>query len=123
MFQYEAKIIRIVDGDTLWLDIDLGFRLHHEIDVRLARIDTPETVYYKAQGITNAAMEFVNQCCPCGSTCIVDISKPDKYGRYLAEIRFLPGETDRRKILDGGRVLNDELVRGGFAKHYMGGKK
>jgi len=123
MFQYEAKIIRIVDGDTLWMDIDLGFCIHHQIDVRLARIDTPETVYFKLGGIEDKAKNYVMNCVPPGATCIVDISKPDKYGRFLADVRFLPGEIDRAKILAGGRCLNDELVRGGFAKPYAGGKK
>ena len=123
MYQYSAQIVRVVDGDTITLDIDLGFHLHNTVDVRLARIDTPETVYYKLEGIVDEAKNFVEALVPVGSTCIVDITRPDKYGRYLAEIRFLPGVIDKRLILDGGRILNDELVRAGLAKRYMGGKK
>lgn len=123
MFQYEAKIIRIKDGDTLTLDVDLGFHIRHEIDVRLARIDTPEIVNYGPAGIVDPAKSFVEQCCPPGSTCVVNISRAEKYGRWLAEIYFAIGETDRNKILQNPRVLNDELVRGGFAKPYSGGKK
>lgn len=123
MFQYEAKVIRIVDGDTLWLDIDLGFRLHIQTDVRLAHINTPETVNYSLQGISDPAAAYVSECVPPGASCVVEISRPDKYSRWLATIFFLPGEVDRAKILAGPRVLNDELVKRGFAKHYEGGKK
>jgi micrococcal nuclease len=123
MFQYEARIIRIKDGDTLVIDVDLGFKIRHEIDVRLARIDTPEIVNWGLGGIEDPAKNYVTQCCPVGSVCVVNISRAEKYGRWLAEIFFQPGETDRMKILQNPRVLNDELVRGGFAKAYSGGKK
>jgi len=123
MFQYEARIIRIVDGDTLILDVDLGFKIHHEVTVRLARIDTPETVNYSARGIADPAKIYTENHCPVGSVCVVEISRAEKYGRWLAEILYLPGEVDRVKILANPHVLNDELVRGGFAKSYSGGKK
>lgn len=123
MFQYEARIIRIKDGDTLTIEVDLGFHIRHEIDVRLARIDTPEIVNYGLDGVNDPAKAYVQQCCPPGSVCVVNISRAEKYGRWLAEIFFCPGETDRMKILQDPRVLNDELVSGGFAKPYSGGKK
>lgn len=123
MFQYEAKIKRIVDGDTLILDVDLGFKIHTEIDVRLARIDTPEILNYTAKGIDDPAKLFIMQNLPPGSVCVVGISRAEKYGRWLAEVYFQPGESDRMKILQNPRVLNDELVRNGFAKLYDGGKK
>lgn len=123
MFQYQAQVIRIVDGDTIWLDIDLGFRMHMEIDVRLAGVNTPETVSYKVGGIVDPAAVYVAKWIPPGATCVVDISKPDKYGRWLARIMFQPGVVDRMKILENPRVLNDELIAEGLAKAYSGGKK
>ena len=41
-YQYRAKVVRVVDGDTVILSVDLGFRVQHEISVRLARINAPE---------------------------------------------------------------------------------
>jgi endonuclease YncB( thermonuclease family) len=123
VFQYEARIVRIKDGDTLTIEVDLGFHIRHEIDVRLARIDTPEIVNYGANGITDKARDYVEACCPVGSVCIVNISRAEKYGRWLAEILFQPGQTDRKKIIENPRVLNDELLRGGFARPYSGGRK
>lgn len=123
MFQYLARIIEVLDGDTLKLDLDLGFRVHIFETVRLARIDTPETVNYTLSGIDDPAKNYILKYCPIGSACVVGITRQEKYGRWLAELFFQPGEVDALKILSNPRVLNDELVRGGFAKPYSGGKK
>jgi micrococcal nuclease len=119
MFQYSAQVIRIVDGDTLWLDIDLGFYTHRQVDIRLANINTPERVQYTAQGIQDPARAYVEECLAIGSECVVDITTRDKYGRWLGVIRFLPGVTKREEIAKFGRVLNDELLARGFALPYQ----
>jgi len=123
MFQYGATVGRIVDGDTLWLDVDLGFRTHVQIDVRLAHINTPESINWTAKGLIDPAAVYVAKCLPPGAPVVVDILKQEKYGRWLAVIYFQPGVSDRLKILENPRVLNDELVREGLAKRYEGGKK
>jgi len=123
MFQYLARILFVVDGDTMKLDIDLGFRVHIFETVRLARIDTPESVNYTATGISDPARNYIQDKCPPGSMCVAGITRQEKYGRWLADIYFLPGESDPLKILQNPRCLNDELLRGGFAKSYSGGKK
>lgn len=123
MFQYTAKIISVLDGDTLKMDIDLGFRAHIFETVRLARIDTPESVKYTLDGIVDPSRNYILTHCPVGSVCVVGITRQEKYGRWLAELFFMPGETDPLKILQNPRVLNDELVRVGFAKPYDGGRK
>lgn len=123
MFQYEARILRVIDGDTLALDLDLGFHVHTEQVVRLAHINTPETVNYTAGGIDDPAKNYIMQNCPPGSVCVVNISRQEKYGRWLADIFFQPGQTDRAKILENPRGLNVELLREGFALPYEGGKK
>jgi micrococcal nuclease len=123
MFQYEAQIKRIIDGDTLVLDLDLGFCVHIEETVRLARINTPETVNYGASGIVDPAKNFIMQNCPPGSMCVASISRKEKYGRWLADIYYLPGVSDRVAIMRAPRVLNDDLVRAGLAVSYDGGKK
>jgi len=123
MFQYEAMVMRIVDGDTIWLDVDLGFKVRMQVDVRLAHIDTPELVNYGLKGVSSPAIEYVNQCVPPGAVCVVNIIRAEKYGRWLAEIYYKPGSVDRDEILRSGTNLNDELVKKGFAKAYEGGKK
>lgn len=41
-YQYKAKIVRIIDGDTLVLDIDMGFRVRSQQHIRVRFLDTPE---------------------------------------------------------------------------------
>lgn len=120
MFQYEARVLRIVDGDTLWLDVDLGFKVRMQTDVRLAHVNAPEVVNYTLDGITNPAIVYLNQCVPVGSVCIVDILRAEKYGRWLGVTRYLKGSTSRDEILRKRSNLNDELVNKGFAKIYKG---
>jgi micrococcal nuclease len=42
MWEYNAKVLRVIDGDTIEADIDLGFNLHFIAKVRLAGINAPE---------------------------------------------------------------------------------
>ena len=44
MYHYKAVLVRVIDGDTIDVDIDLGFSLTKKERVRLAVIDTPETI-------------------------------------------------------------------------------
>lgn len=123
MFQYMARVARIVDGDTLHLDLDLGFHIHVNVTVRLARINAPDVVNYGASGVNDRAMAYIEKYLPIGAACVVNISRAEKYGRWLAEVIFQPGEVDQNKIMQNPRVLNDELVREGLAVIYSGGKK
>lgn len=123
MFQYEAVIKRVVDGDTLVVDIDLGFFVRIEQIVRLARINTPEAVAWGADGINDPAQAYIFSNCPPGCTVIVQITRKEKYGRWLADVLYKPGFNDRYEILREPRNLNDELVQQGLAKFYDGGKK
>jgi endonuclease YncB( thermonuclease family) len=118
MFQYAAEVLRIIDGDTLWLNLDLGFRTHLEVDVRLADINAPEVVNFRVSGLQDRAVIYIRECVPPGATCVVDITRPDKYGRWLGTIRYLKGSVDRDEILQKGTVLNDELLARGFVKPY-----
>ena len=123
MFQYAAKVLRIIDGDTLVLDVDLGFKIHTEINARLARINAPDVLNYGLNGVEDVAAKYVIQRCPPGSVCVVNISRAEKYGRWLAELFYKPGVFDRDVIIKSGSCLNDEMVRDGIALPYAGGKK
>jgi len=43
MYIYEAKVVRVVDGDTIDALIDLGFDIHKKIRIRMVGINTPES--------------------------------------------------------------------------------
>jgi micrococcal nuclease len=118
VYQYTAQVLRVVDGDTLWVNLDLGFRVRLEVDLRLARINAPETVQFKITGIDDPAKKYIEECTPPGALVVVGITKAEKYGRWLAEVWFRPGATNQKGILTNPRVLNDELLQRGLALPY-----
>jgi endonuclease YncB( thermonuclease family) len=84
MFEYTAQVLRITDGDTLQLQIDLGFSVHIVQSCRLVRIDAPEMS--TMQGFT--ARQFVVDTLAAATAVKVNTSKPDKYGRRLVDLFF-----------------------------------
>jgi micrococcal nuclease len=116
MYEYAIKeIVKIVDGDTIDIVIDLGFSLSKKERVRLAGIDSPESrtkdLEEKAMGIE--AKEFLARRLKDGepSNLFVKTEKDGKYGRMLGWI-FI-GKTN----------LNEEMIYRGYAWKYDGGKK
>lgn len=107
MYNYTAKIIRVVDGDTIDVEIDLGFDIWHKTRLRLAHIDAFE----QSTEIGKRATAYVKEALAGEPTYEITTYKTDKYGRYLAEI-FINGNS-----------LNKNLVDIGFAVPYEGGKR
>ena len=117
MYEYKCKILRIVDGDTVDVDIDLGFGIwRHRERVRLVGIDTPESrtrdLVEKKFGL--AAKEFVRFMMPVGSaqTITTQKDKTGKFGRILGELWF--GRTHN---------INQLLVDNHHAVRYHGQSK
>ena len=101
MYKYQATVRRWVDGDTVDVDIDLGFGLIYSNQrLRLYGIDAWESrtrdLAEKEKGL--AATAFVNEMAPVGSKIIIVTYKEGKYGRILAEI-FLDDYTNLNKLL------------------------
>ena len=92
MYNYNAKIVRWVDGDTVILDIDLGFYVTRQERVRLARINAPELnsqVPYQVRKAKSARAK-AKKFAPEGSQVVLTTSKSsiDRYSRYIGEITF-----------------------------------
>ena len=91
MFEYGCKIVRVVDGDTVDVDIDLGFDVWlRKQRIRLYGVDTPESrtrdKEEKVYGLM--AKEFVQKQLPLGSDQILRTRMDDsrgKFGRILGE--------------------------------------
>ena len=101
MYKYEATVRRWVDGDTVDVDIDLGFGLiFHNQRLRLYGIDAYESrtrdLDEKEKGL--AATAFVNEMAPVGSKITIVTYKEGKYGRILAEV-FLDDYTNLNRLL------------------------
>lgn len=104
MFEYNAKVTRVVDGDTLDVAIDLGFGIIKHDRLRILDLDTPEkygraTPAEKAHG--KEATEYAQQLflvCPD----VVVTTKKDKqgkYGRYLADVSVHNGDWDYATLM------------------------
>ena len=113
MFEYFCKVTRVVDGDTIDVDVDLGFNIWHKARVRLAGIDTPETrTRNKAEKVLGMAAKARLKGLIKGNKVYLHCTKEKgKFGRILADI-----------VVDG-RSLNKQLVDEGHAHEYWGGKK
>ena len=103
MYEYNCKIVRVVDGDTVDVDIDLGFAVWlNKQRIRLFGVDTPESrtrdTEEKKFGIL--AKNFVKGRLPVGSMQILRTRMDDsrgKFGRILGE--FVLEETTLNQLL------------------------
>lgn len=114
VYTYKAYLKRVVDGDTLHANIDLGFGIFHEEILRLAKINCAESKSGEGQK-TKAALEKIFSEVP---FFIVKSIKTDIFNRYVADI-FLPknqNETDLQKVADFGIYLNQLLLERGLAE-------
>lgn len=82
MFEYSATLIAIVDGDTLKLDVDVGFKIHVREVFRLARINAPELLTLEGMQSRN----FIAEQLAKATALKVQTSRQENYGRWLAEI-------------------------------------
>ena len=90
MFEYKCVITKIIDGDTVDVDIDLGFDCWlRKQRICLYGIDTPESrtrdKQEKRYGL--AAKKFVMDFIPVGSSAILKTKEKGKYGRYLGDMK------------------------------------
>ena len=115
-YVYPAAVERVVDGDTLWAWLDLGFGDLARQDLRLRGIDAPEMDTPEGKSCRNYVVDCLADC----DRIVVSTSRPDKYGRYLADVFYLTGETDAEMIRAKGTFLNQQLLDAGLARRYTG---
>jgi len=109
MYQYKIKKInRVIDGDTIDVDIDLGFWVTVSYRVRLKDIDAAETrtkdLEEKAEGI-KARLWLEKELAREGEW-IIETHKEDKYGRILGTL-YLVGDS----VTVNERMLNEGIAR------------
>ena len=115
LYTYGARVQKVVDGDTLWVEIDCGFGVSIEEKLRLRGVDTPELRTPEGE----RAREFVVQSLLGCERIVLATSTVDLYDRYVADVLFLRGEKDCRRVLAEGRYLNGELVAAGMARRWV----
>lgn len=106
-----AKVIRVIDGDTAEFNVDLGCDITINMTCRLNGINAPEV--RSAAG--KVSKEWLLAKLPAHTKVVIQTfeDKKEKYGRYLAEV-YLPDTTIS---------LNDQLVQLGLAVAYKGGAR
>jgi micrococcal nuclease len=119
MFEYYVKkVTKVVDGDTIDVEIDLGFDISFSSRVRLAGIDTPESrttdKMEKALGLE--AKAYLKNQIESAKTVVIKTEKMDsseKYGRILGWL-----------FLDGSNIsMNEKMIEDGHAWGYLGDTK
>jgi len=117
LYNYQARVLRVVDGDTIDVMVDLGFSTFRKIRCRLHGLDTPEVYGVKKDSLEYAAgkraSEFVRAWVAAQGAVVLIHSKKgarivkgdDKYGRYVVVVH---GEDPKS--------LNEVLIEKGFAE-------
>ncbi|MSS70864.1 MAG: hypothetical protein EXS64_05180 [Candidatus Latescibacteria bacterium] len=116
LYTYRAVVERVVDGDTLWTCVDLGFRTWTRQKLRLRGIEAPELSTAAGQ----RTRDFVAQTLAELPFVVLTTTKPDKYDRYLSDVFYLPGGTDPQEMLGKGLFLNQQLLDRGLAARFAG---
>ncbi len=113
LYVYKAKLDRVVDGDTIRVVLDLGFKIFHKEILRLRGIDAAE-MKSDAGANSKKTLEKILKDVP---FLIVKTTRVDIYGRYVADV-FLAGEgdSDLQKVADSGVFLNQLLLDKGSAE-------
>jgi micrococcal nuclease len=112
LYHYKVKVVKVVDGDTIYGDVDLGFNItQKKMEFRFAGINTPE-LRGENREAGLLAKEYVAQRILDKE--IMVLTKKDtkeKFGRYLAWVYY---------NVDGEWVcLNEELIEQGLAIPFM----
>ena len=119
MYEYRVKkVLKVVDGDTIDVDIDLGFNVSYTQRVRLAGIDTPEsrTTDLKEKALGLEVKEYLKSLLDSTDDIVIQTEKPDsseKYGRILGWL-----------FIDDEEIsVNEKMINDGYAWEYDGGTK
>jgi micrococcal nuclease len=118
-YVYRIKsITKVVDGDTIDANIDLGFDISLTKRIRLAGIDSPEsrTTNLKEKALGLETKEWLKKTLEDAKDILIKTEKPDsteKYGRIIGHL-FINGQETS---------LNNQMIDEGYALAYEGGKK
>jgi micrococcal nuclease len=112
------SIHKVVDGDTIDADIDLGFSISLTKRIRLAGVDTPEsrTADANEKKLGLESKEWLKKRCENAKDILIKTELPDsteKYGRIIGHL-FINGEETS---------LNEQMIAEGYALAYDGGTK
>jgi micrococcal nuclease len=109
MYTYNATVLRVLDGDTVQLNIDLGFRMYFKANCRLNGLNTKElnSKDEAERELANKAKQYLESLIPVNKSVRIESKSLDKYGRPLIEL-----------YVDDLHV-NESLLKEGLAISYI----
>lgn len=110
MYTYKAIVQNVVDGDTIDVKVDLGFKVYSKQRIRLTGIDTPE----RGQLGFKEAGDYLRDLILDKEVTLIT-SKTSKWGYFLGEIKLGIGDDEIN--------VNQELLKRDLAHEYNGGSK
>tara|TARA_R110000751_G_scaffold138185_1_gene241802 strand:- start:200 stop:619 length:420 start_codon:yes stop_codon:yes gene_type:complete len=119
MYEYKVKVVKVIDGDTIDVDIDLGFNtVLTKRRIRLYGIDTPESrtrdKEEKQRGLLSK--EYLLLKCPIGGYITLKSHGVGKFGRIL-------GELFEYNKYEDSISINQEMCDEAYAAPYFGQSK
>ena len=105
-YLYLGEVLRVIDGDTFNIRVDVGFHTFRLENIRLMGVNTPE-IRGKERPEGLKVKEYVKQLIE-GKKVLIETFKKGKYGRYVCEI-YLGGKDDKQP-------LSENLLQKGYAK-------
>lgn len=107
MYEYQVLVTNVVDGDTIDVDIDLGFTIHYAQRIRIYGLNTPE----RGSAGWAEATAFVRNLLT-GQMVTAHTVKPhEKYGRWLASLDY------------NGQDVAEAIIAAGLGVAYYGGAR
>jgi len=88
-YEYHARILKVTDGDTLRMDVDIGFGMWRRNEpYRLLRINAPEMKFKAGKAARDFLIALLAEV---GMDATIRTEKSDVYGRFLAEVELSDG--------------------------------
>ena len=126
MYTYNAKVVKVVDGDTIDALVDLGFDTWKQVRIRMHGMNAPEsrTRDLEEKKLGLAAKARLKEILKENKNKFILVSHGvGKYGRCLGEI-FVENTPERQEIYPYLEIsVNRVLINEGHAKEYYGGKR
>ncbi len=114
-YTYKAYVIEIIDGDTIWVNIDLGFNSWTVQKLRFKGINAKAIETKDGQNAKDYIEARLKGC----EFIAIKTYWRDKFTRYLADIFYKKGEGDFLTLVQGGKHLNQELLDRELAVKYV----
>ena len=112
LYTYAARVVKVIDGDTLKVKARLGETEWIRKKLRLRKIDAPEIGTPEGKKARDFVVNALKDC----PWIVIKTYSTDIHDRYLVDVFFLPGCDDPAQIALEGKLLNQELLDEGLAE-------